>query len=73
MGSINTVLNLLESGDHVVAGDMYGGTHRLFTGVYEQYDLEFDFVDTTNSEAVAAAMCPETELLWYYPGLDSHP
>ena len=65
MGSINTVLNLLEAGDHVVAGDdVYGGTHRLFTGVYEQYDLEFDFVDTTDPDAVAAAMCPETELLW---------
>jgi cystathionine gamma-lyase len=65
MGSINTVLNLLESGDHVVAGDdVYGGTHRLFTGVYEDYDLDFDFVDTTDPEAVAAAMRPETELLW---------
>ena len=65
MGSINTVLNLLEAGDHVVAGnDVYGGTHRLFTGVYESYDLEFDFVDTTDPDAVAAAMRPETELLW---------
>ena len=65
MGSINTVLNLLEAGDHVVTGaDVYGGTHRLFTQVYEEYDLEFDFVDTTDHEAVRAAMRPETELLW---------
>jgi len=65
MGSINTVLNLLESGDHVVAGDdIYGGTHRLFVQVYEQYDLEFDFVDTTDHGAVREAIRPETELVW---------
>ncbi|WP_224449393.1 cystathionine gamma-synthase [Haloprofundus salilacus] len=65
MGSINTVMNLLESGDHVVTGDdVYGGTHRIFTQVYEQYDVEFDFVDTTDHDAVADAMRPETKLLW---------
>ncbi|MEF8801226.1 MAG: cystathionine gamma-synthase [Halolamina sp.] len=65
MGSINTVLNLLESGDHVVAGDdVYGGTHRIFTQVYEDYDLAFDFVDTTDHEAVQEAMQENTELLW---------
>jgi len=65
MGSINTVLNLLESGDHVVAGDdVYGGTHRIFTQVYEDYDLEFDFVDATDHDAVRDAMQDNTELLW---------
>jgi cystathionine beta-lyase/cystathionine gamma-synthase len=65
MGAINTVLNLLESGDHVVAGDdVYGGTHRIFTQVYEDYDVEFDFVDTTDHDAVEDAMQPNTELLW---------
>lgn len=65
MGSINTVLNLLEAGDHVVAGDdVYGGTHRIFTQVYEKYDMEFDFVDTTDHDAVEAAMRDSTELLW---------
>jgi cystathionine beta-lyase/cystathionine gamma-synthase len=65
MGGINTVLNLLSAGDHVVAGDdVYGGTHRIFTQVYEEYELEFDFVDTTDHEAVEAAMRDSTELLW---------
>ncbi|MFC7073894.1 cystathionine gamma-synthase [Halovenus rubra] len=65
MAAINTVLNLLESGDHVIAGDdVYGGTHRLFRQVYEDYDLSFSFVDTTNHDAVQEAICPETELLW---------
>jgi cystathionine gamma-lyase len=65
MGSINTVCNLLESGDHVVAGnDVYGGTHRIFTQVYEQYDVEFSFVDMTDLDAVEEAFQPNTELLW---------
>jgi cystathionine gamma-lyase len=65
MGAINTVCNLLSAGDHVVAGDdVYGGTHRIFTQVYEEYDLDFDFVDTTDHEAVREAMRPETELVW---------
>jgi cystathionine beta-lyase/cystathionine gamma-synthase len=65
MGAINTVMNLLESGDHVVAGnDVYGGTHRIFTQVYEEYDLEFDFVDTTDHDAVRDAMRDSTELVW---------
>ena len=65
MAAINTVLNLLEAGDHVVAGnDVYGGTHRIFTQVYEEYDLEFDFVDTTDHDEVRDAMRESTELVW---------
>ncbi|MDZ7850508.1 MAG: cystathionine gamma-synthase [Halodesulfurarchaeum sp.] len=65
LAAINTVLNRLESGDHVVVGnDVYGGTHRLFREVYEEYELEFDFVDMTDSSTIAAAVRPETELVW---------
>ncbi|WP_336344054.1 cystathionine gamma-synthase [Halalkalicoccus ordinarius] len=65
MGAINTVLNLLSAGDHVVTGeDVYGGTHRIFTQVYEEYDLEFSFVDMTDLDEIEAAMREETELLW---------
>jgi len=65
MGAINTVLNLLEAGDHVVAGDdVYGGTHRILTQVYDKYDLDTTFVDTTDHDAVRDAMGPNTELLW---------
>jgi cystathionine gamma-synthase len=65
MASINTVLNLLDADDHVIAGDdVYGGTHRLFRQVYEDYDLSFSFVDTTDHDAVRDAIRPETELVW---------
>ncbi len=65
MGAINTVLNLLESGDHVVSSDdVYGGTRRIFDQVFEKYDLEFSYVDMSDHEEVRDAMGPETELLW---------
>lgn len=65
MAAINTVMNLLQAGDHVVAGrDLYGGTHRLFTQVFADYDLEFTFVDMSDPEAVESAIRPETELVW---------
>ncbi|WP_222918471.1 cystathionine gamma-synthase [Natrinema sp. SYSU A 869] len=65
MASINTVLNLLEAGDHVVTGnDVYGGTHRIFTQVYEDYDIDFSFVDMTDLNEIEAAFREETALLW---------
>jgi cystathionine gamma-lyase len=65
MASINTVLNLLEAGDHVVTGnDVYGGTHRISTQVYEQYDVDFSFVDMTDLDAIESAFREETALLW---------
>ncbi len=65
MGAINTVLNLLSAGDHVVAGDdVYGGTHRILTQVYDEYDVETTFVDTTDHDAVRDALQPNTELVW---------
>ncbi|WP_135822489.1 cystathionine gamma-synthase [Halostella litorea] len=65
MGAINTVLNLLEAGDHVVSGeDIYGGTRRIFDQVYTQYDVEFSYVDMTDLDAIEAAFRDETALLW---------
>ncbi|MFP4628306.1 MAG: cystathionine gamma-synthase [Halobacteriales archaeon] len=65
MAAINTVMNLLERGDLVVAGrDLYGGTHRLFRRVYADYGLEFDFVDMTDLDAVAGAIERSPALVW---------
>ncbi|MEZ5964933.1 MAG: cystathionine gamma-synthase [Planctomycetota bacterium] len=64
MGAINTALNLLRQGDHVVAGnDLYGGTYRLCTKVYEKYGLTFSFVDLSDLGKVEAALRPNTRLL----------
>ena len=61
-----TVLDLLPSGSHVVAGDdLYGGTWRLFAQVRAaSAGLSFTFADAGSEEALAAALRPETALLW---------
>jgi cystathionine gamma-lyase len=65
LAAVNGVLNLLRSGDHVVASrDLYGGSYRLFTKLYAKFGVKFDFVDTTDVEAVERAFRPETKLLW---------
>lgn len=65
MAAIDTVLRLLQPGDHVLSGnDVYGGTFRLFDKVLSGYGLEFSFVDTTDVEAVAGALQENTRLVW---------
>ena len=61
-----TVLDLLPAGSHVVAGDdLYGGTWRLFAQVRAaSAGLSFTFADAGSEEALAAALRPETALLW---------
>jgi cystathionine beta-lyase/cystathionine gamma-synthase len=58
-------MHLLKAGDHVIAGDdLYGGTGRLFSRVFEKFGLEFTYVDPTDPNRVEAAMRPETRLVW---------
>ncbi len=61
----NTVLNLLEAGDHVVAGDdLYGGTYRLFEQAWRKLGLTFTYVDPSDPERVRAALTEKTRLVW---------
>jgi cystathionine beta-lyase/cystathionine gamma-synthase len=65
MAAISGLTQLLSAGDHVVVGDdLYGGTYRLFTHVLPRFDVRFSWVDATDIDAVAAAMCSETRFLW---------
>ena len=61
-----TVLELLDSGSHVVAmDDLYGGSYRLFEGVRRRSaGLDFSFVDLTDPAALEAAIRPETRMVW---------
>ncbi|PIE25690.1 MAG: cystathionine gamma-synthase [Planctomycetota bacterium] len=64
MGAINCVANLLQQGDHVIAGnDLYGGSYRLFQTLYAKFGVEFDFVDTSDPAKVEAAWKPNTRML----------
>ncbi len=64
MAAINTVLNLLKSGDHVVAGnDLYGGTYRLCRTLYEKLGVDFTFVDMSDLAAVRESLRDSTRLV----------
>ena len=66
MAASSTVLELLDSGSHVVAmDDLYGGSYRLFERVRRRTaGLDFSFVDLTDPAAFEAAIRPDTRMVW---------
>jgi len=65
MAAIHGVVTMLESGDHVVAGeDIYGGTYRLLHHIANRAGIEVDLVDTTDVAQIADAITPQTKLVW---------
>lgn len=66
LAAMSTTLELLDSGDHVVAGDdLYGGTFRLFERVRKRSaGLEFSFVDLSEAGALEQALRPNTRMVW---------
>ncbi len=66
MAATSTVLELLDSGSHVIAmDDIYGGSYRLFERVRKRSaGLEFSFVDLTDPAAFEAAIRPTTRMVW---------
>jgi cystathionine gamma-lyase len=66
LAGIATVLDLLDTGDHVVASDdLYGGSFRLFDKVRKRSaGLHFDFVDMADIANVERAVTPRTRLIW---------
>ena len=66
LAAIGTVLELLDSGDHVVAmDDLYGGSYRLFERVRKRSaGLDFSFVDMSDTGAIEKALKPNTKLIW---------
>ena len=66
MAATSTVLELLDSGSHVIAmDDVYGGTYRLFERVRRRSaGLDFSWVDLSDADAFEAAIRPDTKLAW---------
>ncbi len=65
LAATNTVMNLLKAGDHVVcADDVYGGTYRIFTKVWQQCGIAYTFVDPRDPARVEEAITPATRLVW---------
>lgn len=65
MAAITSLLLLFKSGDHlIVTEDLYGGTCRLFDKIFNQYGLSVSYVDTSDPQAVVAAIRPGTRALF---------
>ncbi|WP_133500598.1 cystathionine gamma-synthase [Cognatilysobacter terrigena] len=66
LAATSTILELLDSGSHVIAmDDVYGGTYRLFERVRRRSaNLDFSWVDLTDAAAFEAAIRPETRMVW---------
>jgi len=66
MAATGTILELVDSGSHIVAmDDLYGGTRRLFSGVRERSaGLDFSYADLSDLDAAAAAFRDATAMVW---------
>ena len=65
LAAIDCVLKLLNPGDEVIAvDDLYGGTYRMFTRLFEKYQLKFTFVNFDDVSKIAGLINDKTKLIW---------
>ena len=65
VAATDAVIKLLSPGDEVIAAaDMYGGTYRLFSKIFERFGIKFTYVDTTDAQNVQQALTAATKLVW---------
>ncbi len=65
MGATDAVMRMLRPGDEVITGDdLYGGSYRMFTKIYENYGIKFHFINLTNADNIKQYLNANTKLLW---------
>jgi cystathionine beta-lyase len=65
LGAIDAVIKLLKPGDEVIStNDLYGGTYRIFTKVFEKYGIKFHFIPMENPASMANYINSNTKLIW---------
>lgn len=65
MAAIDAVIKLLSPGDEVIStNDLYGGSYRIFTKIFQDLGIVFHFVDMQDPANVAAKINPKTKLIW---------
>ncbi len=65
LAAIDAVIKLLEPGDEVIStNDLYGGTYRLFTKVFEGFGIKFHFIGMENAENIESYVNDKTKLIW---------
>jgi len=65
VAATDAVIKLLQPGDEVVCGnDMYGGTYRLFTKVFDKFGIKFHYVNMHDNEVIKSYINANTKLVW---------
>ncbi|MBL4747141.1 MAG: cystathionine gamma-synthase [Flavobacteriaceae bacterium] len=65
LAAIDCVLKLLKPGDEVIStNDLYGGTYRIFTQIFEQYGIKFHFIGMKNAATIEAYVTKNTKIIW---------
>jgi len=65
LAAIDAVLKLFKPGDEIIStNDLYGGSYRLFTKIFEKYGLKFHFTDMQNVNNVEALINVKTQMIW---------
>lgn len=65
MGATDAVIKLLSPGDEVITGDdLYGGSYRMFTKIYEPFGIKFHFIDMTDVNNINKYVNEKTKLIW---------
>ncbi len=65
VAATDAVIKLLSPGDEVIAAkDMYGGTYRLFSRIFEKFGIRFQYADTTDLGNISELVNPRTKLIW---------
>jgi len=65
VAATDAVIKLLKPGDEVIAAnDMYGGTYRLFSKIYEKFGIVFHYVDMGNVQHIENCINDKTKLIW---------
>ena len=65
VAATDAVIKLLQPGDEVITGnDLYGGTYRLFTKVFEKFGIKFHYVNTQDASSLRQYVNDKTKLFW---------
>ena len=65
LGAIDAVVKLLNPGDEVIStNDLYGGTYRIFTKVFERYGIKFHFISMENPVSIESYINKNTKMIW---------
>jgi len=65
LAAVDAVLKLLEPGDEVVTtNNLYGGSYRLFTSIFQKFGIKFHFVDMENAQDIVEHINDHTKMIW---------